>query len=1007
MLSTSPMVAGCGCAACQAAQAAGQMSLQQFLAADTIKADAAKLSGSAWTALADLPAPRAGVDMNIKALHYVPLSLDVSALRETLTAAPLENTRAARRTPLVISLPTADGSAQRFQVDEFSMMEPALAAQFPEIKTYSGVGLDDPSARVVFDVNDLGFHASIKSDAGNYYIDPAYIGDTSNYISYATRNIVRDLSTWRCFNDDDANAEIAGQLPAAASAGVLPEALTTGTQLRIYRAAIAADGEYTAFFQGTVANAQSAIVTALARINQVYERDLNIRMVLVANNASLIYTNKDTDPYDDQNPDTAVTINQTVIDSTIGNANYDIGHVFTTGGGGFSPGLVGVSGSKAQSVTGNPAPTGDAFYIDFVAHEMGHSFNADHTFNSSAGNCGGGTRYSPTAYEPGSGVTIMAYAGICGADDINTTIDGATPGASDADFLWASVSQIISYVDSSSTIGPGSSNPTGTRQTITNSVPTVNGGLDYNIPVNTPFQLTAAGADANNDTLYYNFEEADLGVTRTLAQADNGTSPLFRTYLPSTSNTRLFPKLATILTGGTTDNKGEKLPSTTRDMNFKVSVRDRALGTLGGGGYNTDDVKIHSVVGTAFAVTYPNTSLVSLTGGSTVNVSWTFTGTNLAPINTSNVKISLSTDGGQTFPTVLAASTPNDGVEPITFPNLSTSAARIKIEAVGNVFFDIGNANFTIVNANVPPTPSTPVLASTTSNDTGYSQTDRTTKTNTALVFTVNGVTNGATVRLYNSVSNSVVGSAVASGTSATITTTAGLVFADAVYTFTAKQTLSGGSTESAASGAITFEVDTTGPELTAGPAFNFDKVNPSVQSLTYEFFGEPLANTLATTGVSTITRLSDNTAVPTTLTYSSSAQNVTVTWPSFNGGILLDGNYTSSFSVQDVAGNSILGGSPTLAFFFLQGDANHDRSVDTLDFATLIAGFGTGASKKFSNGDFNYSGTVDSTDFGILVSRYGNALAAPAALPAVLAASTASPFNATGNSIGLLDELR
>ena len=78
-------------------------------------------------------------------------------------------------------------------------------------------------------------------------------------------------------------------------------------------------------------------------------------------------------------------------------------------------------------------------------------------------------------------------------------------------------------------------------------------------------------------------------------------------------------------------------------------------------------------------------------------MTWDVAGTDAAPVNAANVKISLSTDGGHTYPIVLAASTPNDGSQSVAFRTSPRSGARIKIEAVGNVFFDVSNADFTIL----------------------------------------------------------------------------------------------------------------------------------------------------------------------------------------------------------------------------------------------------------------------------------------------------------------------
>jgi hypothetical protein len=595
--------------------------------------------------------------------------LDVAALRKTLAAAPLEFTGAR---PLEMSIPMPNGTFARFSVVESPIMEPGLAAQFPEIKTYAGQGIDDPAATVRFDITPQGFHSQILSPNGAAYIDPYSRANDVVYSVYYKKDLRRRLDGWTCTVD---GAWLRQQFGS-------PDT-PSGTTLRTFRLANACTGEYAQFHGGTVASAQAAIVTAINRVTGVYEVECAIRMVLVANNSSIVYTNASTDPYTNNNGSTMLGQNQTTCDSVIGNANYDIGHVFSTGGGGVAGlGVVGITGQKARGVTGLPSPTGDPFYIDYVAHEMGHQYGSNHSFNGTGGSCSG-NRSGANAYEPGSASTIMGYAGICGADNLQNN--------SDPYFLWDSHDDILAFINGSIP-GVGTSTATG------NGVPTVNGGLDYNIPANTPFLLTASGSDPNGDALTYCWEPRDLGAALTLAAGDNGTSPIIRSWNPTTSPSRMIPRLSNLLNN--TLAVGERLPTTTRTLRFTVSVRDNRSG---GGGWNSDNVDVFVTnTGAAFAVTSPNTA-VSWPGGSTQTVTWNVAGTTASPINCANVAIELSTDGGNTFPVTLLASTPNDGSETVTIPNTPTSLARVRVRAVGNIFFDISNANFTISAPVAPP----------------------------------------------------------------------------------------------------------------------------------------------------------------------------------------------------------------------------------------------------------------------------------------------------------------
>lgn len=622
--------------------------------------------------------------------------LQESVMVGRLGQAPLEFTNGYLSQAVTISIPRPDQSYARFSIVEAPIMEPGLAAQFPDIKTYRGTGIDDPAATIRFDVTMHGFHAQVLTPHGHYYVDPFFRGQTEFYASYFVSDTLPHLE------HDDHAEDHSDCLGCATESGEFMAPLTGagigsgntlqspefappfGTQLRTFRLANAATGEYTAFWGGTVAQGQAAIVTAINRVTGVYEKDLAIRMVLVANNSSLVYTNGATDPYTNNNGSTMLGQNQTNVTNVIGSANYDIGHVFSTGGGGVAGlGVVGNSANKARGVTGSPSPTGDPFYIDYVAHEMGHQFGGNHSFNGSGGSCSG-NRAGSAAYEPGSGSTIMSYAGICSGDDLQPN--------SDAMFHSVSIDEIRALITTGGASGTGTTTNTG------NNVPTISAGSDYVIPTGTPFELTAAGSDADpTNVLTYSWEQRSLGAAQTLAAADNGASPLFRTWNPTTSSTRVFPRLSNLLAN--TLPVGEKLPAVARaSMVFRVVVRDNASG---GGGVNSDDMSIQVVnTGAAFSVTSFNAG-GTWTGLSSQAITWNVAGTTGSGINAANVDIWLMLDGGLSY-TLLAAGTPNDGSHTITVPNISTTTARIKVKAAGNVFFDINNANITVTPTVTP-----------------------------------------------------------------------------------------------------------------------------------------------------------------------------------------------------------------------------------------------------------------------------------------------------------------
>ncbi len=629
---------------------------------------------------------------------YRTFTLNKVALQNSLRAAPMEFTAAAAANDsTIITIPMPDGKLARFRIAESPIFEPGLAAKHPDIKTFRGQGIDDPTATARFDFTPTGFHSIIFSAAGTVLLDPYAKNDTRNYISYF-KNDVEKEGEFVCNFKNDA-------LELTSYRDFLPDApnVISGTNLRTYRLALAANGEYTSVFRQTDdtdaqarARALEQMTIIMNRVNGVFERDLAIRLVLVANEDLIIYTDSATDPYTNNSPSALLTENANNLNTVIGVTNFDIGHVFTTGGGGIAS-LNGPCGnSKARGVTGLPNPRGDAFAIDYVAHEMGHQFGAPHTFNGAVSNCSGSNRSASDAYEPGSGVTVMAYAGICGNQNL--------AGSSIDTFHVKSIERIVTFT----TLGIGSTCPVPTATE--NAPPSVvaSTGL-VSIPKQTPFSLTAIGTDADGDSLTYDWQEYDLGASTTTvpnSDADGSARPIFRPYLPTVSGTRTFPSMQYILNNAnvppnTTGGRltGEILPSITRTMTFQVIVRDNRLN---GGGVNTA-TSVVNVDGTSgpFVVTAPDTS-VSWTGNSSQNVTWDVANTTNALVNVQNVKISLSTDGGNTFPTIIQASTPNDGTQTITVPNVNTNQARIKIEAVDNIFFDISGANFNIsaINSN-------------------------------------------------------------------------------------------------------------------------------------------------------------------------------------------------------------------------------------------------------------------------------------------------------------------
>ena len=616
---------------------------------------------------------------------YRTLGLNRTNLTTILGGAPLEFDKNALQT-VQLSLPLADGTFQNFRVVESPIMEPALAARFPEIKTYSGQGIDDPTATTRFDWTPQGFHAIVLSSKGTVLIEPYDAGTTENYIVYFQRDVPLDSFACEVTEADQENAIAEGK-ELLRSRALQPD-VASDSNLRTYRLAVAATAEYTQRYGGgTVPGSLSAIATTVNGVNAIYQTELAIRLVLIADENAIIFTDTTTDGYTSDNPILLISENQSKLDSVIGAANYDIGHVFD--GRSDSPGFFsfqGVAslasvcrdGAKARgvSITRSVLPSTVIAYYN-MAHEVGHQFGATHTFNATTGNCAS-ARSPSTAYEPGTGSTIMGYRFTCGAEDLMS---------SDTYFHNASLDQIVNYTRA----GNGSSCPVLTATG--NAPPIVDAGPTYTIPQGTPFTLGALGSDANGDELTFCWEEFDLG-TPAPPSTDDGSRPIFRSFAPTSNPVRSFPRLGDILNGF--PSFGESLPVTTRTMNFRVTARDN---NFNGGGINSAATQVNVRADSGpFVVTQPSSG-ASWATGTTQTITWNVANTNLPPISCDRVRILMSANGGLNFPIVLAEDTLNDGSETVTLPVVesfsSSFPARIKVVAKGNVFFNI-SPNFTI-----------------------------------------------------------------------------------------------------------------------------------------------------------------------------------------------------------------------------------------------------------------------------------------------------------------------
>ncbi|WP_414731540.1 immunoglobulin-like domain-containing protein [Winogradskyella sp.] len=600
-------------------------------------------------------------------------SLNIDELRQALNGVVQRN-QFSVSSNTILSFPNSEGKLQRFSIKEASIMHPDLQSRFPEIRSYIGQGIDEPTSVLRFSLSPEGFSGMILSSEGRNTFIEQIAADSNIYIVFNRKERINTNNDFECEVSDQINNKITSDVTFRNADDSI---------LRTYRLAVSTTGEYTQYHGGTKAQALAAINTTMTRVNGIYETDFNVTLQLIPNNDDIIYTSTSSDPYGNTTSGYNTQL-QNTLTSVIGEANYDVGHLFANLQNNGNAGCIGcvcVNNQKGRGWTSHTVPEGDPFDVDYVAHELGHQFGGNHTFTFS--NEGTGAQM-----EPGSGSTIMGYAGITGATDVQQN--------SDPYFHAASIEQITDYIKSTSC---QSNTNTG------NSVPVVNAGPNHTIPAGTPFVLDGSATDADTgDVLTYCWEQYNVGSPSTTNPSVNNTSgTAFRSFNPTTDSKRYFPRLSTVKTGATSW-QWEAVPNVSRNLTFRLTVRDNQAGA----GTNNSDDMVVSVTAAAgpFVVNSPNTN-VTWNAGTTQTVTWNVAGTTGNGINASNVDIFLSTDGGDTYPITLASGVANDGSHDIIVPNNQGNQNRVMVKGANNIFFDISNSNFTIAgqvvcNADIP-----------------------------------------------------------------------------------------------------------------------------------------------------------------------------------------------------------------------------------------------------------------------------------------------------------------
>ncbi|CAM4437448.1 reprolysin-like metallopeptidase [Flavobacterium terrigena] len=582
---------------------------------------------------------------------------------------------------VIVSIPHPNGEMMEYRILEASTFEPSLQERFPEIRSFVGQGLKNAGDIIRFSISPSnGLSAMVRSvDAGETYIIDPFSMDYKTVIAFEKSKSAKN-SGFIC-STEDVVKEFGPALNHENK--ILNNA--DDASLRRFRMAQSCTAEYANYFGATSAAQVNLVLAAFnasfTRCNGIYEMDFNCTMQLIANTTDVIYYNPATDPYSDGATGSGGAWNGELgatLQSVIGNANYDIGHLFGASGGGGNAGCIGcvcsTDNSKGTGFTspGDNIPEGDNFDIDYVTHEVGHQLGGNHTwtFNGNEGTI--------AQVEPGSGVTIMGYAGITGATDVAPH--------SIAIFHAVSIQQITNNIKGKSCA---------TIVNIANAVPVPSASPTKTLPIGTAFKMTGTATDANAaDVLSYCWEQMDDNNAATTYPSTTATTGVaFRSYMPENAGTRYFPRIADHLANGVNGSQWEKVPGVARTVNFRMTVRDNRPG--GGNNESVNTVVTFDATRGPLAITSQNTAGINYTQGSTQTVTWSVNNTNLMT-GAANVNIKLSTDGGLTYPTTLLANTPNDGTQTVTIPNVFAPYCRILIEPTANDFYAINTTDFAI-----------------------------------------------------------------------------------------------------------------------------------------------------------------------------------------------------------------------------------------------------------------------------------------------------------------------
>jgi hypothetical protein len=259
--------------------------------------------------------------------------VNTAGLSSIIATAPQEAELSANTAATIIDIPLPDGTMESFSIWNIQTLDAVLYKKYQEIRTFSGQSLRQPGMTLRGTITVRGLSLMILlPDMGAAYVEPIDPAQPDLCMAYDRNAIpIESVRAARAGLRPPLEAKVAPPAIATATPATPRGPVLAPVRLRTLRFAVACTGEFAQDHGGTRQSALAAIVDYSNRLSAIFERDMAIRFVLVAENELLINLDGATDPYPGPDPTSNAGPNALIVNSRLGEEKYDIGHVLMRG----------------------------------------------------------------------------------------------------------------------------------------------------------------------------------------------------------------------------------------------------------------------------------------------------------------------------------------------------------------------------------------------------------------------------------------------------------------------------------------------------------------------------------------------------------------------------------------------------------------------------------------------------------------------------------------------------